>query len=467
MLTTRGTLDQLRQRTPAARTHSARHDDNALVETVRRALGTSPPIPITWRDGAARDSRGEPPTLLVTRAALRQLLWSPGELGLARAWVRGELDVNGDLYALLSTARDAAVDIVHTGLLERIKLAGRIIASVAALGGLGLPPRPPAEEAAVHGRRHRRARDASAVRHHYEVGNEFYRLVLGEVLSYSSAYWSGLLEPGEPGESDRSAARQSTSASWLRARLAAAQQAKHDLVLTKLGVGPDSRLLDVGCGWGALVLRAAERGARAVGITLSPSQATYARQAAERAGVRDRVDIRVQDYRDISDGPFDVIASIGMAEHVGAANLRRYASALYGLLRPGGRLLHSAIARRPFSGRYKLDPFIQRYVFPDGELQPLSVPVGVFEDAGLEVRDVQSLREHYALTLRAWVANLEASWEKAVTLVGAGKARVWRLYMAASALQFETGAIGVNQTLAVRRTRNGDSGLPLGVQRPA
>ena len=201
----------------------------------------------------------------------------------------------------------------------------------------------------------------------------------------------------------------------------------------------------------------------AVGITLSAEQASYARDRIARAGLADRVEIRIQDYREIADGPFDAISSIGMAEHVGDAAYRRYADQLYGLLRPGGRLLNHQIARRPAEDEsaYRVNPFIDAYVFPDGELAPLGRTVSQLEQAGLELRDVESLREHYALTLRQWVHNLERDWPDAVRQAGAGRARVWRLYMAASALAFERARIGVNQILAVRAAENGGSGLPL------
>jgi cyclopropane-fatty-acyl-phospholipid synthase len=241
-----------------------------------------------------------------------------------------------------------------------------------------------------------------------------------------------------------------------------AQLAKCDLVSRKLGLQPGMRLLDVGCGWGALVISAArDYGVSAVGITLSREQAEYARRRAVEEGVADRVEIRVQDYRDVDDGPFDAIASVGMAEHVGQAMLPTYSENLFALLRPGGRLLNHAISRRPGpQERFSRTSFIDRYVFPDGELEPMSVMVGALEEAGFEVRDVESLREHYALTLRAWVANLEAGWDRAVELSTAGRARVWRLYMAGSALSFEGNRLGVNQVLAVRPAVRGASGMP-------
>jgi cyclopropane-fatty-acyl-phospholipid synthase len=220
------------------------------------------------------------------------------------------------------------------------------------------------------------------------------------------------------------------------------------------------RLLDVGCGWGGMALHAASRyGVHTVGITLSEPQASYATQAARRAGLAGRVTFRVQDYRDISDGPFDAISSIGMVEHVGAAWLPGYAGWLFGLLRPGGRLLNHGIAS-PSEAVFRPNAFVARYVFPDGELPEVGRVVSVLHRAGFEVRQVE-LREHYPPTLRAWVRNLEDRWVDAVREVGANRARVWRLYMAGAALGFEEGALHIHQVLAVRPTARGSSGVPL------
>jgi cyclopropane-fatty-acyl-phospholipid synthase len=288
---------------------------------------------------------------------------------------------------------------------------------------------------------HSRARDRTAVTHHYDVGNDFYRLVLGESMVYSCAYW----RCDDPGYT-----------------LDDAQRDKLDLVCRKLGLHerPGQRMLDVGCGWGSLLLHAAATyGATGVGVTLSEPQAALARERLEQAGLADQVEIRVQDYRDLDDGPFDVIASIGMAEHVGQAAYAVYAGRLRDLLRPGGRLLNHQISRRP-GPRREGASFISAYVFPDGELLPLATTVEVLEEVGFEVRDVESLREHYARTLRSWVANLERGWDRAVAVTSDGRARVWQLYMAGSALAFEAGRIGVNQVLAVRQGASGESGLP-------
>jgi cyclopropane-fatty-acyl-phospholipid synthase len=315
-----------------------------------------------------------------------------------------------------------------------------LLRAVVRLGVVGLPPRPPDEEfPRRRGRRHSKNRDAGAVTHHYDVGNDFYRIVLGESMTYSCAYWA---HPHD--------------------ELTDAQYAKCDLVARKLGLRAGQRVLDVGCGWGTFAMYAAQKyDVHVVGITLSQEQAAYARQRVHEMGFGDRIDIRLQDYRDITDGPFDAISSIGMAEHVGAAMLPRYAANLFGLLRSEGRLLNHAISRRP-GPRTEFSPtsFIDRYVFPDGELEPLAMMVDALEHAGFEVRDVESLREYYGLTLRAWVANLEADWDRAVAMTSAARARIWRLYMAGSALAFEANRIGVNQILAVKPSRTGASGMP-------
>lgn len=310
------------------------------------------------------------------------------------------------------------------------------------MGGLPLPPAPPQEEARRRRRRlHTKRSDQSAITHHYDVGNDFYEIVLGPSMVYSCAYWQdgGTLED--------------------------AQRDKLELISQKLALRPGQRLLDIGCGWGSMAIHAArEHGVSVVGVTLSHEQAAYARKRVADEGLTDRVEIRVQDYRDVEDGPYDAISSIGMAEHVGAERYLEYAEVLHHLLKPGGRLLNHQIGRRPQrdESAYAVDEFIDAYVFPDGELAPVGTTVTQLERAGFEVRDVESIREHYALTLRSWVTHLEAQWARAVALTSPGRARVWRLYMAASAVAFERNRIGVNQVLAVRTPgTSGASGMPL------
>ena len=245
------------------------------------------------------------------------------------------------------------------------------------------------------------------------------------------------------------------------ATLEQAQSAKHELVCRKLGLRSGMRILDVGCGWGEMAIHAARHHAvRVLGVTLSRPQAELAAKRVADAGLSDRVTIRIQDYRDVRDGPFDAIASIGMFEHVGRAKSHDYFRSLVRLLEPGGRLLNHAISKPFGRSSFARDSFISRYVFPDGELQEVGSVISAMQEVGFEVRDVESLREHYARTLRSWVGNLQGNWEAACDLVGAARARVWRLYMAGSALMFEAGRINVHQVLGVRPGQSGSSGMP-------
>lgn len=422
-----------------------------VAPLVRAGLGADLPVRLRCWDGSEIGPVDAPVQLTFTSPlGLRRLLWAPNQLGFARAYVSGDVLIEGDLMAGLSALEQIADPDLGPRVVIDMSMRRALVMAALRLGVVGLPPTPPAEEAKLGGLRHSKSRDARAIAHHYDVGNEFYELVLGSSMTYSCAYYEPENRPLSGSGSDPAFG------------LEEAQQAKNDLVARKLGLKPAMRVLDVGCGWGAFVCNAARNyGVEAVGITLSQEQADHARRRAIDEGVGDRVEIRVQDYRDVDGGPFDAIASIGMAEHVGGAMLPTYSAELFGLLRPGGRLLNHAISRRPGPlTRFSRTSFIDRYVFPDGELQPMAGMVEALEDAGFEVRDVESLREHYALTLRAWVANLEANWDRAVQLTSAGRARVWRLYMAGSALAFEGNRIGVNQVLAVRPDVRGLSGMP-------
>lgn len=360
-----------------------------------------------------------------------------------RAWVTGELDVTGDLEEALRRLDSVTHDVAartHLSAGERAE----ILRTAVLLGAVGPAPKPPPEEIELSGARHSRLRDRAAVSHHYDVGNDFYAIVLGDSMVYSCAYWA---RPDDPAYT-----------------LDDAQRDKLDLVCRKLGLQPGMRLLDVGCGWGGLVRHAArEYGVTALGITLSRQQAEYATRLVEDEGLAGQVEIRVQDWRELDEAPFDAIASVGMAEHVGAQGWPDYAARLHGLLVPGGRLLNHQIARVPSRGLVRRPgrrSFIDAYVFPDGDLLPLADVVGNLEGAGFEVRDVHGLREHYSRTLRTWVTNLEAAWPRAVELAGAGRARVWRLYLTGSALSFDAGRIGVHQVLAVKAHADGRSDMP-------
>jgi cyclopropane-fatty-acyl-phospholipid synthase len=410
-----------------------------VARTLEAVLGPDLPIAVRAYDGNRLGPADAPATLVIrSQNVFRRLITAPGELGLGRAYVSGELDVEGDIYAALSALRDRIPDLSAFGARQ---WAGVLGLAGSSLARSGLRPLPiPPEEAHLRGVRHSKQRDAAAIAHHYDVSNAFHAIVLGPSMTYSCAVWE---RPD--------------------ITLEQAQAAKYELVCRKLGLGPGMRLLDVGCGWGGMVLHAAtHHGVRAVGVTLSRRQAEWAEKAVAEAGLAERVQIRYQDYRDVADGPFDAISSIGMFEHVGLSQLRTYFGGLARLLRPGGRLLNHGISRPSNAGRtrFRRNSFIDRYVFPDGELHEVGTVVSTIQRSGLEVRHVESLREHYALTLRAWVRNLETSWDEAVAAVGPGRARVWRLYMAASALNFEAGRTQLHQVLAVRLD-GGRSGMAL------
>jgi cyclopropane-fatty-acyl-phospholipid synthase len=411
----------------------------ALADLLRELLGSDVPIGIEAYDGSRLGPADAPATLLIrSPTALRRIVQAPGELGFARAYVAGDLDLEGDIFAALAL-RDHLPDM---------KLSpAQWLAAMRLVGPGALKPvRKPPQEARLHGRRHTKTRDAAAVAHHYDLSNDFYRHVLGPSMTYSCAVWS------DPSST-----------------LEQAQAAKHELICRKLGLEPGMRLLDIGCGWGGMLLHAAERhGVHAVGVTLSKRQAELAEKLAAEAGLAGKVEVRYQDYRDVDDGPYDAISSIGMFEHVGLRQLDVYFERCHALLAPGGRFLNHAISRPADAhgstadgrARFSRRGFIDRYVFPDGELHEVGAVVSAIQRAGFEARHMESIREHYALTLRKWVANLEANWDECVADVGPARARIWRLYMAASALQFEANRTQVHQVLAVEPDR-GRSGLPL------
>ncbi len=401
----------------------------AAVENHLRGHGS---LALTLPDGTTLGGDDARARLVVhSPDALRRIVSAPGELGFARSYVAGEIDIEGDIYSALPVLLE----------LPSVPELGRLWFTAARIvGPRGLWPLPaPPEEARLRGRRHTRGRDAAAISHHYDVSNAFYRLVLGPSLTYSCAVYE---RPD--------------------ATLEEAQAAKHELVSQKLGLEGGMRLLDVGCGWGSLLLHAAERyGVHGVGVTISARQAELARERVAESGLSDRIEVRLADYRDVWDGPFDAISSIGMFEHVGLSRLGVYFMRLHELLRPAGRLLNHGIARPPRRRPpIRRNTFVGRYVFPDGELHEVGAVVSAVQRAGFEVRHSETLREHYALTLRAWVRNLEANWDEAVAEVGAPRARIWRLYMAGSALGFEAGRLQVHQVVAVRPD-DGRSGMPL------
>lgn len=407
-------------------------------------LGDPLPIRFEFWDGSGLGPDESVGTLFLRSAdALRRIIWAPGELGFARAYVVGDIDVSGPVPEVLRALQTSMPDSIGVGL----KALPATVDAARRLGAVGRPLAPPPEELVPRGLRHSIRRDKRSVSHHYDVGNDFYRLVLGPVMTYSCARF---VAPGDT--------------------LHEAQDAKHELICTKLGLsdpdvraascGPRPRLLDVGCGWGSMAIHAARHhDVDVVGVTISDEQAALARRRVDEAGVSDRVEIRIQDYRGIADGPFDAISSIGMAEHVGDARMGAYFDVLYRLLRPQGRVMNHAIASMGGSQLSK-NSFVGRYIFPDGELLDLGDTVLHMHRSGFEVRDVENLREHYATTLRHWVANLEANWDEAVGLVGERRARAWLLYMSGSVNGFDDAGLQLFQTLGVRNDDAGVSSVP-------
>lgn len=410
----------------------------AFEPLLRASLGPHPAVGFQFWDGSTIQPDGDSPGTMRVRSedALRHLVWAPGELGLARAFVSGTVDLDGDIFLMLRALQSTAPNDARLGL----GAAWQAIGAARQLGALGRrPPRPPEEARPARGPLHTKHRDAAAISHHYDVGNDFYRLVLGPSMTYSCARFV-------PDDSS----------------LADAQRAKHDLICRKLGLADQSgmRLLDVGCGWGSMAMHAAATyGAQVVGVTISSAQVELARRRVADAGLSGSVEIRLTDYRDLRGEEFDAISSIGMFEHVGSQRAAEYFDTLRALLRPRGRLLNHAISS-PGGSVMRNSSFVGRYVFPDGELVDVGEVVLAMERAGFEVRDVEALREHYARTLRHWVANLETAWEQAVSLVGEGRARIWRLYMAASALGFEDGGLGIHQVLGVVPEATGNADMP-------
>ncbi len=367
-----------------------------------------------------------------TPRALEYLAASPGQLGLARAYVNGDLDIVGDAYTTLS--RLYPMKLNHLTLGDKAALAKNFAPFALKR------PKPPALERSLKGGRHSKRRDAEAIHHHYDVSNTFYRWILGPSMAYTCAVFPSL-----------------------DASLEVAQEEKFDLVARKLGLKPGMKLLDVGCGWGGMVLHAVKNyGVTAIGVTLSEQQALWGARAIKEAGLENSAQIRFSDYRDVTETDFDAISSIGLTEHIGRDNYPSYFSFLYDKLKPEGRMLNHTITRpdEQLPTHYRKS-FINRYVFPDGELSAPGVIMNAFNNAGFEIRHEENLREHYALTLKHWGENLEAHWDEAVAEAGLGTARVWRLYMAASRMGFDLNTIQLHQMLGVKLGPRGQSGMPL------
>jgi cyclopropane-fatty-acyl-phospholipid synthase len=397
---------------------------------LRRALSSafpSRPFHVRfWDGGAVAATEPNSPTFFVrTPRALAHFLRAPGQLGLGRAYVDGSLAVD-DLDAAFLVVDEWQPPALDRGERARLALA---IAVAAAPGGVA---RAPALELVQRGRLHSVERDAAAVRYHYDVGNEFFSLFLDESMTYSCAIFSRGAQTLED-----------------------AQRTKLELIAGKLALAPGMSVLDVGCGWGSFAIHAAQNyGVNVIGVTLSPPQAELARERVARAGLSERVEIRVADYRQLEPSSFDAIASIGMAEHVGERQIDRYARSLLALLRPGGLILNHAIAALDPEDKPLEDVFSTRYVFPDGEPLSLSRVELAFERAGFHTQHVEGFREDYAITLRHWSARLDEHLERAQELAGAERTRVWRLYLRAARHGFEVANNAVYQVCARRPARN-------------
>jgi cyclopropane-fatty-acyl-phospholipid synthase len=419
-----------------------------LAGLVERLIGAPLPIRIRAWDGSESGPVDAPVAIIRHRRALRRLLWNPGELGLARAFVAGELDVEGDIadglsrFWRLAKAQDlGALRLSAADMVDAARTALR-------LGVVGPRPRPPASEARLAGGLHTRRRDRAAIAHHYDLSNDFYAFLLDPQMAYSCGYWTQAHGPGYGLED--------------------AQRDKLDLICRKLGLRPGMRLLDVGCGWASLLVHAARHyGVTAVGVTLSAQQREFGLARVAALGLTDRVEIRLQDYRAIGrdtspDEPFDAVASIEMGEHVGQDNYPVYAAQLHRLLRPHGRLLLQQMSRGASGGNTAPGggAFMESYVAPDMFMRPLGSTLNFLEEAGLEVVDVHSLREHYVWTVRPWLDTLQDRKAEAIALIGEEQYRVWLLYLAGAALAFEENRMGVHQILMVRPDAEGRSGLP-------
>jgi cyclopropane-fatty-acyl-phospholipid synthase len=411
----------------------ARHSPIAPV--LASVVGIGQPLAFEAFDGSRAGPKDPVSTVIVRDPrALNYVATAPSDLGLARAYVSGYLDVEGDTFATLEMlAGEHVGDLSWADRLSVLRQLGvHILRPIA-------PPPQETRPGFWWGLRHSMSRDSKAISHHYDVSNTFYEWLLGPSMAYTCAVY-----PSDD------------------ATLEEAQEEKVDLVCRKLDLQPGQRLLDVGCGWGTMVVHAAQHyGVRVIGVTLSRQQAEWGQKRIAELGLSDVAEIRHDDYRNITETGFDAVSSIGLTEHIGIKNLPYYARFLAGKLRPQGRLLNHCITRPTNDVPNRTGGFINRYVFPDGELEAVGTIISVLQDNGLEVRHEENFREHYARTCAAWGANLDARWDEAVREVGEGIARVWRLYLAGSQLGFTQRRIELHQVLAVRTDENGGSGMPL------
>ncbi|MFF8965413.1 class I SAM-dependent methyltransferase [Streptomyces globisporus] len=428
-------------RPPARRTPTgAAQRVEPLIE---RFLGGGLPVRVRMWDGSETGPRDAPTVHVRTRRALRRLLWEPGELGLAEAYITGDIDLDADLgdglRAMRRAVRERGLTAPAPALADRVKAAALALR----LGAVGPRPPVPAARAGLRGELHSKARDRAAISHHYDLSNAFYALLLDETMAYSCGYWTSDAPGYGPAD---------------------AQRDKLELICRKLGLRPGARLLDIGCGWGSLTLYAAEHhGARVTAVTLAAEQAAYVRQQVETRGLGELVEVLNIDYRDIMERPgtrgvYDAVSTIEMGEHVGDAEYPAFTRILHDVLRPQGRAMVQQMSRgttAPGGGA-----FIESYIAPDMHMRPLGDTVALLEGAGLEVRDVESLREHYVWTVEAWRRTLEERWAEFVAMVGEETARVWRLYLVGGALAFEERRMGVDQILSVRPDPVGSAAMP-------
>jgi len=414
----------------------------SIADALARLMKDGLPFRFEAFDGSAAGPVDAPFTLrLLNERGLSYLMTAPGDLGFARAYVAGDLELEG-IHP--GNPYDAMV-LIMSQLRFKVPSAAEMVQIVRSLGFGNLkPPPPPAEEhlpkwrRALEGMRHNKKRDAEAIHHHYDVSNRFYELVLGPSMTYTCAVYP-----------------------TLESTLEEAQHEKYDLIARKLDLQPGQRLLDIGCGWGGMVRHAAKHyGVKVLGVTLSREQAAWAQEEIKRQGLDDLAEVRFLDYRDVQEGEFDAISSIGLTEHIGVKQYGEYFSFLHSKLKPGGRLLNHCITR-PNNKTTTTGAFIDRYVFPDGELTGVGRIQLAVQDAGLEVRHVENLREHYAMTLKGWCDNLVEHWDEALEEVTLGRAKVWGIYMAGSRLAFERNEIELHHVLAVKADDTGNASWPL------
>jgi cyclopropane-fatty-acyl-phospholipid synthase len=411
-----------------------------LESTLRPFVGGDLPVRLRAWDGSEAGPVDAPLVELRSQDAVRRLLWHPGELGAAQAYVTGEIEVHHDLDEALTHVWSVAAERGLAGVRPSPGAFVRALRAAVDVGGLGKAPAPPASQARVRGRLHSKLRDRRAISHHYDLSNEFYSLILDPSMAYSSGYWRSTDPSSDP-----------------EYGVAHAQRDKLDLVCQKVGLGPGMRFLDVGCGWGSLSLHAAEHyGAHVTGVTIAAEQKKFIDERVRERGLEHLVQIRLQDYREIpevssGDGFFDAVASIEMGEHVGEQNYGTYAQVLHDAVRPGGRVLVQQMSRAGGrNGHPGGGPFIESFIAPDMHMRPIGETVAYLERGGLEVRDVHGLREHYVLTVAGWLERFEANLERLTELVGEEVVRVWRLYLVGGAMAFRDGRMGVDQILMVR-----------------